>query len=180
MPGAECPGHKQVYAAIVTVKFRQNQTDRCIPCPNGSPNNLETCWRRNGTGAPLANRPRQQTPQRTPEPTAELTPELTPSLLGTPPAPLGNNCWAQHAPIFNVAARYAYSYTALPCAESFTLDACAQDSPNDPDFDLDMLNDNGTATRYYTMCCLAMQLTFILMTTAANWVNLAVMTSIDR
>jgi hypothetical protein len=39
-----------------------------------------------------------------------------------------------------------YSHTSLPCAESFTLDAAAQESKHDTDFDPDMLPDEGTST----------------------------------
>jgi len=43
-------------------------------------------------------------------------------------------------------AGYAYSQTSLPCAIFYTLDASAQDSQHDTDFDPNMLNDEGTST----------------------------------
>jgi hypothetical protein len=43
-------------------------------------------------------------------------------------------------------AGYAYLHTSLPCAESLTLDASAQESEHDTDFDPDMLSDEGTFT----------------------------------
>jgi hypothetical protein len=43
-------------------------------------------------------------------------------------------------------ADYTYSHTSLPCAESFTLDASAQESEHDTDIDPDMLPDEGTST----------------------------------
>jgi len=38
------------------------------------------------------------------------------------------------------------SHTALPCAKFFNLDASAQDSQHDTDFNPDMLTDEGTST----------------------------------
>jgi len=116
----------------------QNQTDRCLHCQTGSAKHPDTCCRRTGQGAPPPNRRSQQTPQPTPQP--------TPSLPGTPPAPHCNNAGAQHSYIVNVAPRYSYLPTAHHCPESFTLDASAQESQNDIDFDTDMLTDTGTAT----------------------------------
>jgi len=46
----------------------------------------------------------------------------------------------------NLPARYAYSHTSLPCAESFTVDASAQNSQHDSNFDPDMLNDDESST----------------------------------
>jgi len=69
-----------------------------------------------------------------------------PPLPKSPPAPTGNTSRAQCSQIINLPAIYAYSPTSLPCAEFFTLDASAQDSQNDTDFDPDMLTDEGTAT----------------------------------
>jgi len=43
-----------------------------------------------------------------------------------------------------------------------------------------MLPDGGTSTGQYTICCVVMQLTFILKSRVAYRANLAVMTSIDR
>jgi len=44
------------------------------------------------------------------------------------------------------------------------------------DFDLDMMADEGS----YTICCVVMQLTFILKTSAVDWAILYLMLSIDR
>jgi hypothetical protein len=43
-------------------------------------------------------------------------------------------------------ASYAYSHTSLPCADSFTFDASAQDSEHDTDIDPDMLTDEETSS----------------------------------
>ena len=69
-----------------------------------------------------------------------------PPLPGKPPAPPGNRAGAQPSQIVNVLAGYAYLHTAVACAEFFTLYASAQNSQNNPDFDPDMLTDEGTAT----------------------------------
>jgi hypothetical protein len=39
-----------------------------------------------------------------------------------------------------------YSHTSLPCAESFVVDASAQEREHDSDFDPDMLPDEGIST----------------------------------
>ena len=118
--------------------LRHNQTPGCLPCQNGTAKNPQTRWRRKGTGAPPPNRRRQQNPEPTPEP--------TPPLPGTPLASTGNTSGDQHLEIINLPAGYTYSHTSLPCAESFTLDASAQESEHDTDFDPDMLPDEGTST----------------------------------
>jgi hypothetical protein len=48
--------------------------------------------------------------------------------------------------IINLLASYTYSHTSLHCADSFTLDASAQDSEYDKDIDRDMLTDEGTSS----------------------------------
>ena len=77
-------------------------------------------------------------------------------------------------------AGYVYLHTLLPHAESSTLNASAQDSQHDSYFDPDMLTEEATSTGLYTICCVVMQLTFILKTRAAYRATLAVMSSIDR
>jgi len=49
--GVEFPGHKNVKAAMNghPAMLRENQTDRCLPCQNGTAQNPLTCWRRKGT-----------------------------------------------------------------------------------------------------------------------------------
>ena len=143
--------------------LRHNHTPRCLPSQHGTAENLQTHWRRKGTGAPLPNQRRQQTP----EPTPELPPEPTPPLPGTSPASTDNTSGAQCLEFINMPAGYAYSHTSVPCAQSVTLVTCAQDSEHHPDFDPDMLPAEGTSTGSYTICFVVMQLTFILMTRAA-------------
>jgi len=52
-------------------------------------------------------------------------------------------------------------HTAFPCAEFFEDD---EDIEHDTDFDPDVLTDDGS----YAICCLVMQLTFVLKTKAAD------------
>ena len=107
--------------------LRQNQKSGCLSCQNGTAKNLQTRWRRKGTGAPPPDRRR------------EPTPEPTPPLPGTPPAPTGNTSRVQPSQIVNLPAGYAYSSTALPCTEFFD----DEDTEHDTDFDPDMLTDGG-------------------------------------
>ena len=134
--GVEFPGHEVVKAAIERhpAMLCQNHTAGCRPCENGTPKNPQTRQRCKATGAFPPNQYRQ------------LTPELTPSLPSMPPAPTSNNARAQLSQMVYLPAGYAYSHTSLPCAESFTLDASAQNSQHDTDFDPDMLTDEGTST----------------------------------
>jgi len=134
--GVEFHSHKQVDAAMEwhTAMLRQNHTARCLHCQDGITKNPQTGWSYNGTGAPPPNRCRPPNP------------ELTPALPRMPPAPTGNNSGVQSSQIDNLAAGYLYSHTSLPCAEYCTLDAYAQDSQHDIDFNLDMLTDEGTST----------------------------------
>jgi len=134
--GVEFSGHKMVKAVIERhpAMLCQNHTTGCLSCQNRTAKNLQTCWRHKVTGAPPPYQHRQ------------LTPKLTPCLLGTPPAPTCNNSGVQCSQMVNLAAGYAYSNTYLHCAEFLTLDASAQDSQHDTDFDPAMLTDAGTST----------------------------------
>jgi len=161
MQRGEFPGHNKVKAAIERhpAMFHQNQTPGCLACQNGTAKNPPTCCRRKRTGAPLPNQRRKQTPEPTPEP--------TPPLPETPPASTGNTSGAQRLDIVNLPARYVYSHSSLPCAESFTLNRSAQDSEHNTDYDPDMLPDEGVSAGQYTICCVVMQLTIILKTRVA-------------
>jgi hypothetical protein len=52
--GVEFPRHNKVKAAIERhlAMVPENQTDRCLPSPNGTANNPQPCWRHKGKGAP--------------------------------------------------------------------------------------------------------------------------------
>jgi len=60
--GVLFPGHNKVKAATErhSAMVRENQTDGCLPCQNGTAKNPQTRWRHKGTGAP----PPQQAPYR--------------------------------------------------------------------------------------------------------------------
>jgi len=127
----EFPGHNKVKAGIQRqpAMLHQNQTSDCLPCQNGTAKNPLTRWRHKGTGAPPPTRRRVRTPEPTPHP---------PGTPPTPPDPTGNTSGALPSEIVNLPARYTYSHTALPCAESFKDD---EDTEHDTDFDPDMLTD---------------------------------------
>jgi hypothetical protein len=124
------PGHKKVKAAIQRhpAMLCYKQKSGCLPCQNGTAQNLQTCWRAKGSGAPPPARRRVRTPQ------------LTPPQPCTPPAPISNTSGAQLSDIVNLPAGYTSSYTALPFAELFEDD---EDTEHDTDFAQDMLTDDG-------------------------------------
>jgi len=128
--------HTEVKAAIERhlAMALQNHMARCLPCQHCTAKNPQTRWRRRGTGAPPPSQRR------------EPTPEPTPHLPGTPPAPTGNHYGAQRSQINILPPSSVYSHTSLPCAESFRLDAYAQDSQHNTDFNPDMLTDEETST----------------------------------
>jgi hypothetical protein len=137
--GVEFPGHNTVKAAmdIRPAIFRQNHTAGCLPCHNGTRMNRETRWRHKGTGVPPPNQHRP-TPDPTPDP---MSPQHC-----TPQASTSNTCGVQPLEIINLLAGYPYSHTSLPCVQSFALNASAQDSQDDTDFDTNLLTDEETAT----------------------------------
>jgi len=134
--GVEFPRHNKVIAAIERhpAMVRQNQTNVCLACQNGTTKKPETGWRRNGIGAPPPNQHRQPTP------------DPMPSLPRTPPVPPGDTEGAHISQIDNFAPVYVYSHTPLPNTQLFNLDAYAQDSQHDKDYYPDMLTDEGTST----------------------------------
>jgi len=134
--GVGFPGDKNVQAAMEwhPSMIWENQTDGCLPCQNGTAQNLQTRWRRKGTGAPPPERLRQPTPEPMPHP-----PE-------TPPVPPSNNEAAHLSEMDGVPPRYVYIHTPLPIAEFFNRDAYAKDRKDDKDFDPDLLTDEETST----------------------------------
>jgi len=67
-------------------------------------------------------------------------------VLERPTTTTGKNPGAECSEIVNLQARSAYSHPSPPCAELFTLDASAQDSQHDTDFDPDIVTDEGKST----------------------------------
>jgi hypothetical protein len=134
--GVEFPSAKMVKTAIERHLAMpcQNHIAHCLPCHNGTAENPVTLLRRNGTGVPSLNRHRQPSP------------DPMPPLPGTPSAATGNTSGVQCSHIVNLPARYSYLHISLRCAECFTLNASAQDSQNDTDFDPEMLTNEGIAT----------------------------------
>jgi len=140
--GIEFPGIEMVNTATARYPaiLCQNQTDGCLPCQNGTAKNPQTRWRRNGTDSSPPDQCRLPTPQ----PTTPLP--RVPSPTRTPPTSPGNNAGAQHSQMVNLLAVYRYWNSSLPRAECFALDAYAQDSQHDINFNPDMLTDEGTFT----------------------------------
>jgi len=103
-----------------------------------------------------------------------------PPLPGTAPEASSHNEWAQCSEIDNLPCSYVYLHTPLPSVQFFHLDAYGQDSQHDADLNPDLLTDEGTSTGYYTICCVVMQRTSIVLTRATNWVNLQERMCIDR
>jgi len=129
--GVEFPGHTYVTAVMERhpAMLRENHTDSCLPCQNGTAPNPQTRCRRNGTGAPPPERLGQPTPQPTTHP-----PE-------TPLPPPGNNEASHISEMEGVPPRSVYIHTPTPSAQFFNLDAYAKDRKCDKDFNPDLLTD---------------------------------------
>jgi len=155
--GVEFPARGKVNAAMERhpAMLRENHTDGCLFCHNGTAQNPKTCWRYKGTGPP------------SPKPLRPPTPELTPYPLRMPPVPPGYNEAAHITQIQGVPPGSVYIHTPLPSAQLFNPDGYAQDHKCDNDFNSDLLTDDGTSTGLYTISCMGMRLTSILQTTAA-------------
>ena len=82
--GVEFPGHNKVKAAIErhTAEVRENQTDGCLPCHNGTATNPQTCSRRKGKGEPPL-RPEPPWPESPPGPSDDQQSSET---KGMPPS----------------------------------------------------------------------------------------------
>jgi len=122
------PGHTKVKAAMETppAMVRENQTDCCLPCQNGTAKNSQTRRRRKGMCAPPP-RPAPPRPKTRPAPPRDS--EITPSseTKGVPP-------------------RYVYIHSPLPCTGFFNLDPYTKDPMCDKDFIPDLLTDEGPFT----------------------------------
>jgi len=102
--GVEFPGHNKAKAAIERHPgmVRENQTDGCLPCQNGTAKNPETRWRPKGKGAP----PPRRVPPR---------PE-------SPPVPSDDN---ERTETEGMPPVYVYIHTSLPNAKFLPSIACA-------------------------------------------------------
>jgi hypothetical protein len=141
--GVEFLGHKKVKAAMERhpAMIRQNQSDCCLPCQNGTAKHPQTRWKRKGTGAPPPVRHRYRTPNLTPSLPGTPSPPGKPSLPGTPPAPPGSTQGTQISQTDNLPAANAVSRVSLSKTQGVNLDAIAEDSLNDDDFDPQLLTD---------------------------------------
>jgi len=102
--GVEFAGHNKVKAAIErhAAMVRENQTDGCLPCPNGTAKNPQTRWRRKGTGAP--------------------PPRRVPPRPGLPPVPSDDN---ESSETVGMPPAYVYMHTLLPNVRFLPRFACA-------------------------------------------------------
>jgi len=134
--GVEFPRHRNVKAAMERhpEMLRENQTDGCLPCHNGTGQNPQTRWRRKGTGAPP------------PEQLIQLTPDPMPHPPHAPLVPPVINDEAHISEIEGVPPGYMYIHTPFPSSKFLHLDAYAKDLKHDKDFDPDLLTDEGTST----------------------------------
>jgi hypothetical protein len=102
--GIEFPRYNKVKTAIERhpAMVRKNQTDRCLPSPNGTAHNPETCWRHKGKGTPRQRRapPRPESPPVTADDDQRSEPE-------------------------GMAPAYVYIQTSLPNARLLPRIACA-------------------------------------------------------
>jgi len=133
--GVEFPRHKKVKAVMERhlAIIHHNHMDSFLPCQNGSAQNPQTLWRCKETGAPQ--------PVRRGHP----TPDLMPSPPGTPPAPPGPIQVTQRLQPDNLPAANADSCVPLPVTQPVNLDAFAEDSILDEDFDPELLTDERTS-----------------------------------
>jgi len=141
--GVEFPGHTKVKAAMERhpAMIYQNQSDGCFPCQNGTARNPQTRWKRKGMGAPPPVQCRHRTPNPTPSPSVTPSQPGTPSPPGTPPSPPGPTQGTQISQTDNLPAAKADSRVSLPKTQGVNLDALAEDSLNDDDFDPELLTD---------------------------------------
>jgi len=167
--GIESPAHSKLKAVTDRrpVLVPDNQVDGTHYCQNGTAQNLQARWRCKEMGVPP------------PQCLQQLTPLLRQLLLGTPPAPTSVTEGVCAFQIKCVPPRYLCIHTSLPNAVFFNVHVYAKNHKWEKDVIPDMVTDKATSTGWSTLCCLVMQLTCILQTTAAYWLNLQVKMSID-
>jgi len=126
--GVVFPGRNKVKAAIERnpAMVRENRTDGCLPCQNGTAKNPQTRWRRRGMGAP--------------------PPQLAPPRAGMPVAPPDDNERTQSSETEGVPPRYLYIHTPLPSAPFFNHDPHPKDCMPEKDFIPDLPTDEGPST----------------------------------
>jgi hypothetical protein len=149
--GVEFPGHKKMKAAIQRHPAMLRQTK----CPPSFLTQMPSQRNRSNVGDA-----KEQVHLHLPDAVCGFK-EPTPPAPGTAPDPPGDTLRAQPSAIINFPAVYTYSHTALPSVEFFGDD---EDTEHDTDFDPDMLTNDSE----YTICCVVMQLSFILKTKVAD------------
>ena len=108
----EFPGHNKVKVAIERhpAMARENQTDGCLPCQNGTAKNPQTQLRRKGNGAP----PPRPAPPRAESPPVPSDDEESSETEGMPPA-----CMDIHTPLPN-----AQFLPRIACAIKISFQIC--------------------------------------------------------
>jgi len=126
--GVEFPGHKSVKATMEwhLAMVYKNLIAGCLPCQNGTAENLQTRWRRKGTAAPL------------PEPVPPLPGR--PSSPVMPPEPPGDTEVNECYEIEGMTSTCVYMYSPLPITQFVNHNACAMDSKRDKDSIPDILS----------------------------------------
>jgi len=139
--GVEFPGHKKVKAAMERppAMIHQNDTDGCLSGQNCTARNPRTRWRRKGPGTPPPVRRRHLTPDSRP------SLPRTPSPLRKPPGPSRPIQDTQQSRTDHLPAANADSCVSLPKTQPVNLDALAEDSILDEDFDPELLTDERTS-----------------------------------
>jgi hypothetical protein len=111
--------------------LRENQTDGCVPCKNGTPLKPPTDWRSKGADPPLQDRLSMPTPD--PLPCPSRMPPVLPS----------DNDVACAFEIEFVPLAYVYMTTQLPSAQSLNLDSNAKNRNCDQDLCPHLLTHEG-------------------------------------
>jgi len=128
MRGVVFPGHNKVKAAIAKhpAMVRENQTDRCLPCQNGTAKTPQSRWRHNCTGAP--------------------PPRPAPPRPRTPPVPPDDSMRTQRSETEGVPPAFVYIHTPPPSTQFLNFDPYAKDRMHDKYIIPDLLTDDGPST----------------------------------
>ena len=135
--GVEFPRHQQKKAVIERhlAMIYKNHKDGCLPCQNGTAKNLQTCWRRKGTGV-------------SPPEAAAHTPG-TPPPPGTPPAPPGDTDGHESYEIEGKPSMYVYIHSPLPNTHFVNHNVYVKDSKHKKHFIPNLLIILSAAWKYY-------------------------------
>ena len=156
--GVELPEHRKVKTVIEIQPsmFHETQTPGYLPCKNCRAKHLQSRWRCHGTFEPPLDPHRQPIPEPKPHP-----PRI-------PPAVPSNDKGAVSSQIEGVPPGYMYIHTPPSKTHFLYLDAYSKNRKLNNDVIPDLMTDDVASTGEYAICCMAMQLTSILRTSASN------------